>query len=64
LRAIKKNGLAANNGDTLGEAVISVKTKNSDQDSKEEFDLRQQPENRTTSSSAIFSSEVLKDANQ
>jgi len=56
--------LAANNGDTLGEAVISVKTKNSDQDSKEEFDLRQQPENRTTSSSTIFSSEVLKDANQ
>jgi hypothetical protein len=28
LRAIKKkNGLAANNGDTLGEAVISVKSK-------------------------------------
>jgi hypothetical protein len=64
LRAIKKNGLAANNGDTLGEAVISVKTKNSDQNSKEKFDLRQQPENCTTSSSAIFSSEVLKDANQ
>jgi hypothetical protein len=64
LRAIEKNGLAANNGNTLGEAVISVKTKNSDQDSKEKFDLRQQPENRTTSSSAIFSSEVLKDANQ
>jgi hypothetical protein len=64
LRAIKKNGLASNNGDTLGEAVIFVKTKNSDQDNKEEFDLRQQPENRTTLSSAIFSSEVLKDANQ
>jgi hypothetical protein len=43
LRAIKKNGLAAINGDTLGEVVISVKTKNSDQDNKEEFDLRQQP---------------------
>jgi hypothetical protein len=56
--------LAANNGDTLGEAVISAKTKNSDQDSKEKFDLRQQLENRTASSSAIFSSEVLKDANQ
>jgi hypothetical protein len=56
--------LASNNGDTLGEAVISAKTKNSDQDSKEKFDLRQQPENRTASSSAIFSSEVLKDANQ
>jgi hypothetical protein len=26
LREIKKNGLAANNGDTLGEAVISVKS--------------------------------------
>jgi hypothetical protein len=26
LRAIKKIGLAANNGDTLGEAVISVKS--------------------------------------
>ena len=64
MRAIEKNRLAANNGDTLGEAVISVKTKNSDQDSKEEFNLRQQPKNRTTSSSAIFSSEVLKDANQ
>jgi hypothetical protein len=64
LREIKKNGLAANNGDTLGEAVISVKTN--------EFRLRQQrkirlkttTKNRTTSSSAIFSSEVLKDANQ
>jgi hypothetical protein len=56
--------LAANNGDTLGEAIISAKTKNSDQDSKEKFDLRQQPENHTASSSAIFSSEVLKDANQ
>jgi hypothetical protein len=33
LRAIKKKGLAANNGDTLGEAVISVKTN--------EFILRQ-----------------------
>jgi hypothetical protein len=64
LRAIKKIGLAANNGDTLGEAVISIKTKNSDQDIKEEFNLRQQPKNRTTSSSSIFSSEVLKDANQ
>jgi hypothetical protein len=34
--------LAANNGDTLGEAVISVKAMNSDQDSKEKFDLKQQ----------------------
>jgi hypothetical protein len=64
LRAIKKNGLAANNGDTLGEAVISAKTKNSDQDNKEKFDLRQQLENRIASSSTIFSSDVLKDANQ
>jgi hypothetical protein len=65
LRAIKKKfGLAANNGDTLGEAVISVKAKNSDQDSKEKFDLRQQPENRTTSSFTIFSISVSKDENQ
>jgi hypothetical protein len=41
-----------------------LKEMNSDQDSKEKFDLKKQPENRTTSSSTIFSSEVLKDANQ
>jgi hypothetical protein len=41
-----------------------LKEMNSDRDSKEKFDLKQQPENRTTSSSTIFSSEVLKDANQ
>jgi hypothetical protein len=56
--------LAANNGDMLGEAVISVKKKNSDQDIKEKFDLKEQPENRTTSLSILFFSEVLKDVNQ
>jgi hypothetical protein len=66
LRAIeKKNGLAANNGDTLGEAVISVKNnefrsglsrKISTQNNKQK--------NCTSSSSIIFFSEVLKDANQ
>jgi hypothetical protein len=40
------------------------KEKNSDQDIKEKFDLKEQPKNRTTSSSTIFSSDVLKDANQ
>jgi hypothetical protein len=40
------------------------KEMNSDQDSQEKFDLKEQPENRTTSLSTIFSSEVLKDANQ
>jgi hypothetical protein len=35
LRVIKKKlGLAANNGDTLGEAVISVEVMNSDQNVK------------------------------
>jgi hypothetical protein len=40
--------LASNNGDTLGEAVISVKRNEfrSGHD-KEKFDLKQQPENRT-----------------
>ena len=40
------------------------KEMNSDKDSQEKFDLKEQPENRTTSSSTIFSSEVLKDVNQ
>jgi hypothetical protein len=57
--------LAANNGDTLGEAVISVKRKNSDQDSKENFNLKNNNQKIVlTSSSTIFSSDVLKDANQ
>jgi hypothetical protein len=57
--------LAANNGDTLGEAVISVKKKwiqirtakkISTQNNNHKIVL--------TSSSTIFSSDVLKDANQ
>ena len=45
LRVIKKNGLAANNGDTLGEAVISVKKiMNSDQNVEKNFNSKQQKE--------------------
>jgi hypothetical protein len=40
------------------------KETNSDEDSQEKFDLKGHPENRTTSSSTIFSHEVLKDVNQ
>jgi hypothetical protein len=50
---------------TRWEKQLSLsKEMNSDQDIKEKFDLKEQPENRTTSSSTIFSSEVSKDANQ
>jgi hypothetical protein len=55
--------LAANNGDTMGEAVMFVK-RIQIKISKEKFELKKTAENRTTSSSTIFSSEVLKDANQ
>jgi hypothetical protein len=45
LRVIeKKCGLAANNGDTLGEAVISVEVMNSDQTVKKNFNTKQQAE--------------------
>jgi hypothetical protein len=45
LRVIgKKNGLAANNGDTLGEAVISVEVMNSDQNVKKNSNTEQQIE--------------------
>jgi hypothetical protein len=43
LRAIKKkkkNGLAANNGDTLGEAVISVKSNEFRSGCQEKFQLK------------------------
>jgi hypothetical protein len=36
--------LAANNGDTLGEAVISVEVMNSDQTVKKNFNTKQQAE--------------------
>jgi hypothetical protein len=50
---------------TRWEKQLSLsKEMNSDQDIKEKIDLKEQPENRTTSLSIIFSSEVLKDANQ
>jgi hypothetical protein len=45
-------------------SYLCQKKMNSDQDIKEKFGLKPQPENRTTSLSIIFSSEVLKDANQ
>jgi hypothetical protein len=40
LRVIKKNGLAANNGDTLGEAVISVKSNEFRSERQEKFQLK------------------------
>jgi hypothetical protein len=43
LRVIKKkkqNGLAANNGDTLGEAVISVKNNDFRSERQEKFQLK------------------------
>jgi hypothetical protein len=40
LRVIKKNGLAANNGDTLGEAVISVKYNEFRSERQEKFQLK------------------------
>jgi hypothetical protein len=40
LRVIKKNGLAANNGDTLGEAVISVKNNEFRSERQEKFQLK------------------------
>jgi hypothetical protein len=36
----KKNGLAANNGDTLGEAVISVKSNEFRSERQEKFQLK------------------------
>jgi hypothetical protein len=57
--------LAANNGDTLGEAVISVEVMNSDQKCQEKF------QHKTTNRKTVlhhhqssFFSEVLKDVNQ
>jgi hypothetical protein len=65
LRAIEKIGLAANNGDTLGEAVISVKSNEFRSERQEKFQLKTtKKKNCTSSSSLIFFSEVLKDANQ
>jgi hypothetical protein len=64
LRVIKKNGLAANNGDTLGEAVISVKSNEFRSERQKISTQNNKKKNCTSSSSLIFSSEVLKDANQ
>jgi hypothetical protein len=40
LRVIKKNGLAANNGETLGEVVISVKSNELRSKRQEKFRLK------------------------
>jgi hypothetical protein len=66
LRVIeKKCGLAANNGDTLGEAVISVEVMNSDQTVKKNFNTKQQAEKIVLHHHHLFFfSEVLKDVNQ
>jgi hypothetical protein len=56
--------LAANNGDTLGEAVISVINNEFRTGQQRKIQLERTTKNRTTSLSTIFSSEVLKDANQ
>jgi hypothetical protein len=57
--------LAANNGDTLGEAVISVKSDKFRLGQQRKFQLKNNNHKIVpTSSSTIFSSDVLKDANQ
>jgi hypothetical protein len=56
--------LAANNGDTLGEAFISVINNEFRIGQQRKIQLERTTKNRTTSLSTIFSSEVLKDANQ
>jgi hypothetical protein len=57
--------LAANNGDTLGEAVISVKSNKSRLGHQRKFQLKNNNQKIVlTSSSTIFSSDVSKDANQ
>jgi hypothetical protein len=61
LRAIEKIGLAANNGDTLGEAVISAKSNEFRSECQEKFQLKTtNRKNCTSSPSLIFFSEVLK----
>jgi hypothetical protein len=57
--------LAANNGDTLGEAVISVKNNEFRLRHQREFQLENNNQKIVlTSSSSFFSSDVSKDANQ
>ena len=64
-REIKKNELATNNGDTLGEAVISVKSDKFRVGQRRKFQLKNNNQKIVkTSSFTIFSSSVLKDENQ
>ena len=60
---MEKIELAANNGDTMGEAVMFVK-RIQIKISKEKFELKKTAENRTTSLPILFFREVLKDVNQ
>jgi hypothetical protein len=56
--------LAANNGDTLGEAVISVKRNKFRLGQQRKFQLKNNNQKIVqTSSFTIFSSDVLKDEN-
>ena len=62
---IEKIELAANNGDTLGEAVISVKRNEFRSGQQRKIQLKNNNQKIVqTSSLTIFSSDVSKDANQ
>jgi hypothetical protein len=61
---MEKIELAANNGDTLGEAVISIKRKKFRLGQQRKFQLKNNnPKIIQTSSFTIFSSDVLKNEN-
>jgi hypothetical protein len=61
---MEKIELAANNGDTLGEAVISVKRNEFRLGQQRKFQLKNNNQKIVqTSSFTIFSSDVLKDEN-
>jgi hypothetical protein len=61
---MEKIELAANNGDTLGEAVISVKRNKFRLGQQRKFQLKNNNQKIVqTSSFTIFSSDVLKDEN-
>ena len=61
---MEKIELAANNGDTLGEAVISVERNKFRLGRQRKIQLKNNNQKIVqTSSSTIFSSDVLKDAN-
>ena len=62
MRAIEKIELAANNGDTLGEAVISVERNKFRLGQQRKIQLKNNNQKIIqTSSFTIFSSSVLKD---